>query len=175
MRRTLGTLALALASVLLAGCGSGDDGSAQDPADSTTSSTSETPPVDEPTSDAPTSAGGLDYEVVSLISETGAGGRVSESATPVTDDRALRGFTRQFRSRSLAAKVGDATDGGRDPGVTTYVATIAIGCDIPPGVTVTAGEAGLLVSPTKVTDPLQECLAPVTTVAVIDVVDAQQG
>lgn len=107
--------------------------------------------------------------MVSLVSETAAGGKVSKTATPVTDIRALDGFTRQFESTSFVAKVADAVDGRRDAGIVTYVATIAIGCDIPPDVTVTAGEAGLLVSPTKVTDPLQECLAPVTTVAVIDV------
>ena len=44
---------------------------------------------------------------------------------------------------------------------------VAVGCDRPPGVDVFAGQDGRVrLVPHQVASPLEECLAPVTTVAV---------
>ena len=42
-------------------------------------------------------------------------------------------------------------------------------CDVPPGVTVQKLERGVAILPLKVKSPLKECLAPVTTVALVAV------
>ena len=41
-------------------------------------------------------------------------------------------------------------------------AVVAIGCDVPPDVSVEQGPDGWVVTPQKVPSPLQECFAPVT-------------
>jgi hypothetical protein len=46
---------------------------------------------------------------------------------------------------------------------------VSIGCDVPPGVTVQTQDDGLAIVAMKVKSPLQECLAPVTTVALVTI------
>jgi hypothetical protein len=48
-------------------------------------------------------------------------------------------------------------------------AVVSIGCDVPPGVTVQKLEDGVAIVPREVPSPLPECLAPVTTVALVGV------
>ena len=46
---------------------------------------------------------------------------------------------------------------------------VAIGCDVPPGVSVDWNGTGLEVTALKVKKPTKECFAPVTTVALLTV------
>ena len=156
MRRTLGSsLALVLSTVLLlAGCAGEQDPGLQ-PTDSTGSdpATSPADPTEGPDSGSQTDGDAeepVDYEVVSLPSETAAGGTVSPMLTPVGTPDELDTFVSQFRLDSFADEVrNDATSASYE------------------GDLWAAGEAGYLVTPEKVAKPLQECLAPVTTVALV--------
>ena len=44
-------------------------------------------------------------------------------------------------------------------GYTVMGAVVSIGCDVPPGVTVSQGPDGWVFTPQKVASPLQECFA----------------
>lgn len=164
MRRALGTsLALTVLSMLLlSGCGSGAD--VQDPADAT--GTSAGSPSDEQSDgDA---EGPVDYEVVALLDETAAGGRTSPMLTSVEGPEELDAFTAQFRGEAFEAEIRAAADTSYDGQL--WAAVVSLGCDVPPEVFVEEGEAGYLITPAGVVDPLPECLAAVTTVALVAIV-----
>jgi hypothetical protein len=154
MRRLLlGTVATALVLVL-AGCGDSDSDTASDPTGQ--SSTSTTPSADPQT--------------IAIVSETAAGGQVDLNAVPVDDEEARAEFAAQFERGGLEAKIADAIAGATVPeGYTVVAAVVAIGCDVPPGVTVTQQGDGWVLTPQEVPSPLQECFAPVTSVAVVAV------
>lgn len=150
MKRTLGMLVLVLG--LAAGCGEGEATDPAIPDARTSASTRES-----------------DYSVVALLSETAAGGRLSTTLTPIDDQAALNAFTRQLSNESLVIEVERAVNGhSPSEGYELGAAVVAIGCDIPPGVTITRGDAGIEIVVEKVLEPLSECLAPVTTVAVVE-------
>jgi len=149
MRKTLGSLLFL--PLLLVGCGDGDS----------------TTVADEPGAISSTAA--AEPVVLALVHETNAGGTVSDQLTPIGGD-GLLDFLTQFDSSSLSEQVMALVDDNPPAeGHELMAAVVAIGCDVPPGVRVSADGAGWTVSPDKVTAPLQECLAPVTTVAVVDV------
>lgn len=160
MRRTLGSLLLTL--LLLAsvtGCGSDDSGAAQ--------RTDPTPT--EPSSTSPTS-GAVDFDLVAIVSQTAAGGRVSLGPTPLPDKAAVTRFARQFRTEALGNRLADEVAKADVPaGRTLVAAVVSIGCDVPPGVDVTAAGNGLEITPQAVPSPLPECLAAVTAVALVAV------
>lgn len=182
MRRTLGTsLALTLLSaLLLSGCGSDEeillpeDTTGSDPAASSTPApsqdtgegpgddTSEEPSQTQTDGDAEAS---VDYEVVALVDEAAAGGRTSPMLTSVDDPNELETFTAQFRSEAFAEEIRAAADTSYDGQL--WAAVVSVGCDVPSEVFVEEGEAGYLITAGKVVDPLQECLAAVTTVALV--------
>lgn len=176
MRRTLGPLLLL--PLLLAGCGEEGTGAATDDATSAESSASSTPPpTDEPaatdgTTEPPDDEAGDGATLLGLVHETNAGGTVSDQLTPIDGD-GLLDFLTQLDSSSLSEQVMTiAEDNPPTDGHRLMAAVVAIGCDVPPGVSVTAApdDGGTwTVVPDKVTAPLQECLAPVTTIAVVDV------
>lgn len=144
MRRTLGTLLL-LPTLLgpLAGCG--DDNA----------SVTVTSP---------------DYEVLAILSETAAGGTVSPTLTPVAGPAELAVFTEQFENGAFRDEIALAVaDHQPREGYVVGAAVVAIGCDVPPGVSVAAADDGFAVQADKVVDPLKECFAPVTSVAVVEV------
>jgi hypothetical protein len=79
-------------------------------------------------------------------------------------------FTSQFESDALAGRLLAAIRKTDLPTDHRFAAAVvSIGCDVPPGVTVQAQEDGLAILPLKVKSPLQECLAPVTTVALVSI------
>lgn len=142
MRRTLGTLLVL--PLLLAGCG--DD----------------TQPATEASSTS------LDYDVLAVISETAAGGTVSPTLTPVPGPDELAAFTEQFESDTFREEIAAIVqDNEPQEGYVVSAAVVAIGCDVPPGVSVVAAGDGFEVHADKVADPLKECFAPVTSVAVV--------
>jgi hypothetical protein len=164
MRRLLGSVlpALLLVAVLVA-CGDDADsgGEAQDPAPTSPTSS------DDGSSNG-SSDGTVEFELVDTITVTAAGGQLSETAVPLTDDAAVQAFTSQFTAGDLGAQVEDAvaqTDVADDE--VLYGAVVAIGCDSPDQVTVTQDETGVVVTAVKVASPLPECLAPMTTVALV--------
>lgn len=166
MRRTLGTLLLILLlSTSVAACG---DESADDTATgpTTTARTSASEPG-EPTN-RPGQGEAIAFTRVALVSGTAAGGAVSERAVALGDAGALGDFTEQFTSDSFGSEVAAKAAGAAVPdGQALIGAVVSIGCDVPPGVSVTDPGDGLAIVPMKVVDPLQECFAPVTTVALV--------
>jgi hypothetical protein len=153
MRRTLGPLLLlTLLTPLLAGCGDDDGASADDPAPSSASSPTSTEPV-----------------VVALLSETAAGGATADRLTAIAGP-GLEAFLGQLESATLGDEVRAEVAGYTVPeGHSLGAAVVAVGCDVPPSVTVIQDGKGWTLTPAKVPSPLRECLAPVTTVAVVDV------
>ena len=119
-------------------------------------------------SDKPTEA--LAPQTIAIVSQTAAGGEVDLNAVPVDDDAALQEFTAQFNKAGLEEKIATAVAGATVPeGYTVMGAVVAIGCDVPPDVSVEQGPDGWVVRPHKVPSPLQECFAPVTSVAIVAV------
>lgn len=172
MRRTLGALLLtaALATAALAGCADdGGDTRAEDAASGTSSASPSDLPSAAP-SGAPSTPGAVDFTEVALLSETAAGGEVEHRATVLDDASAVNGFAAQFETGAMsdglttAVREADVAEGQE-----LAAAVVSIGCDVPPGVTVQKLEGGVAILPLKVKSPLKECLAPVTTVALVAV------
>lgn len=96
-----------------------------------------------------------------LVHATAGGGDAATEATMLPDDAAVEAYVAQFDD-VLAAKVqraaGQVEVGG---GLVLAAQVVAVGCDVPPSATYRDGAF----EATKVASPLQECFAPVTTVA----------
>ena len=179
MRRLLGSAlpTLLLVTVLASGCGDEEAGTATDD-DSTPTASSSPTESGTPTEDAtPTEAGTptkdagddeVDFELVQMITETAAGGAMSEVAVPLGDDTAVQEFNAQFETDALPTRVHNAVAKTDVPeGMLLYGAVVAIGCDVPTDVHVVAGESGLVITGAKVPSPQIECFAPMTTVALV--------
>ena len=157
MRRVLGILLLT--TLLLAGCGEGDgDGggdTADDPAPSAPSSTA-------PSEPAPSN----DWRLVGVAHATAAGGEVSLRPTPVNDPAEVADFSLDFTRPQLEQQIlRVVAENPPEAGRELVAAVVSIGCDVPTAVTYANGEVRAM----KVADPLQECFAPVTSVAVLEV------
>jgi ABC-type glycerol-3-phosphate transport system substrate-binding protein len=168
MKRRLGPALLA-ACVLLGACADSSSDTADDSADPTSSATA-SPTTDAP-SDGPTQSDGpVDYQEIAIISQTAAGGEVDLNAVPVDDETARHEFTAQFEQGGMDEKIAAAVGSATIPeGYTVMGAVVAIGCDVPPGVAVSQSPNGWVFTPHKVAKPLQECFAPVTSVALVAV------
>jgi hypothetical protein len=154
MERLLGTLVgigLALALALgLAACGDDSDPASSTPAPSATPGT-----------------------VVALISESAAGGEVSQAPTRLDSEAAVSEFVGQFNDRptgrALAEQVRDAVAGASAGSDRTLLgAVVSIGCEAPTGVRVEHRDGPRIV-PTGMPKSDVQCLVPVTTVAVVSV------
>ena len=132
---------------LLAGCGDDDGDQAREP-------------------DAAAPEPGL----VQTIVLTSAGGKVSPKAFFVDEPEQLKAYVRTFDDRDdVEAAIQQAvTDAGDRPGELA-VATIAIGCDVPESVSITEGNDSVLVTPGKIANPKQECFAPTTSIALVEI------
>jgi hypothetical protein len=146
MRPLVEPLVLAALAAALVGCGSG------------------TAPTGGQASEGP------DVVVVALVSQTAGGGRVSAKPARLDRPAAVTRFTGQFRGDALRSKVAGAVRrASPQDGRVLLGAVVAIGCDVPPGVRVEGAGSDLRILAKPVPSPLQECLAPVTTVAVVSV------
>lgn len=166
----------ALLAVLLTGCGTEGDGGgdARGGDASPTASTSAAEPSGsaDPTDGGSTSTGGVDFEEVAILHGTAEGGAAETSPVLLDSQAAVDDFASGFTGRQLAEEIRSTYDSTDVPeGKELVAATISVGCDVPPGVTVTEGPEGLRVIGRKVASPMRECFAPVTSVALV-LVDA---
>ena len=97
---------------------------------------------------------------------TAGKGELSPDAVPLGTDTEVARFVDQL-SPELAADVRAAVDASTAPAEQLYGAVVGLGCDVPPGVAVTRTSTGFDITGLKVADPLQECFAAVTSVAVV--------
>ena len=167
MRIPLGPTPVALIAasliLVLAGCGDETD-AATDPTAAPTSASTESSP---PATPAPE---GDEWRLVDIVAETAAGGSTSTEVTQVGDPDDLSTFTDQFESDALAAEVADAVEAADpQPGYVVAAAVGALGCDVPTEVTYVDG----MIRAVKVPNPLPECFAPVTSVAIVEVPAAE--
>ena len=76
-------------------------------------------------------------------------------------------LTRDFRTPQLGEKIRSVVQRIRiAEGQALYGAVIAVGCDVPPSASVEVTEGKVVITAGKVTNPLPECFAPVTSVAI---------
>lgn len=155
-------LALALALVLT-GCGA---------------ETSETPEAQAddpaPTADStaePSAGASAGNDVIALVSESDVGGEVDPQAVPLDTATAIADFSTRFEDERMAAAISEAlVDTATLDGQTVLGAVVAVGCEPPTEVEVTSGPDGVEITAGLVkTD--QQCLVPVTTVALVAVAD----
>ncbi|WP_028643119.1 hypothetical protein [Nocardioides sp. URHA0020] len=142
MRRTLGSLLLLLA---VAGCGP------------------------EPASDAPESAPSTPSTLtqVALLSATAAGGVVTTTPTRLPDPAAVRRYAAGFRGDELEREVVAAAAAADVPaGQQLAAAVVSIGCEVPTEV-VADGSGDELALRAELPPSTKECLAAVTTVALV--------
>jgi hypothetical protein len=140
------------------------------------SSSTATDPGKAPASDpagVPSRAPGpvADAKVLPLISLTGAGGRVASTASLLNTPADVRAFAHQFGMPAMwhriQREVADVQAQGQSPGHDVVGQIVMVGCDRPPGVTVSVdGSGDVVLTPKEVARPLEECLAAVTTVAI---------
>lgn len=148
----------------VAGCG--DGGTATDPAASPSSSTAS--PSDRPTLEPPGET--QPSKVLAILSGTAAGGRPDGVVVPLETRTDVLAFVEQFGDHPLARDVRRAATGvDVPPGMVLVGSVVWLGCDIPTAVRVETQPLRLVAEP--VPSPLQECLAPVTSVA-LALVDA---
>ena len=153
----------ALALAVTAGCGDSSS-TATDPAGSPTSN-----PASDPAGVPSRSPGTVEgARVLPLISMTGAGGREQPAATLLSSRADVKAFARELRLPAMWHRIDAALRSVRVPSDRDVVGQIvAVGCDVPPGVDVVVDSEGdVVLVPHEVASPLQECLAPVTTVAI---------
>ena len=170
MRRTLTSLLLTAAFCgAVSGCGADDgSGEAVDPPTSASSSPSTSSGPSSPsTSSSEASSDAPEHQLVEMVTETAVGGEVGTSAV-LSDPEALATFLAQFKGTGMVARLQELIDGTDVPeGLVAYAAVVAIGCDAPRDVTLSEGPGGLVVEAQPVAAPKVECLAAMTTVAVL--------
>lgn len=164
MRRTLGTMTAAAATCLAlgvtTGCGSSSSDTATDPERGPASDAAGLP------SRTPGPIEGA--KVLPLLSMTGAGGQPQPTATVLNTRADIQAFARQFRVPAMWHRIQSEIDEALAiPGHRIVGQIVMVGCDRPPGADVVVNKDGdVELVPHEVASPLQECLAPVTTVAI---------
>jgi hypothetical protein len=175
MRRALGSLlpaALLPALLLLSGCqdDGGTDPQATDPAPTASSSstgTAPTSPVTPP--DFPDEIGKpVDHRLVAVLHQTGAGGAKAGRVVVLDDPTDAGAFTEGFRGDALRHQIASTIESTEVPeGQTLVGAVVGVGCDVPSDVFVGNPGGHLTITAQPVGNPLPECLAPVTSVALV--------
>ena len=109
-------------------------------------------------------------ELVQIVVLTSAGGKVAPRAYYVDDRQEMKAYVKTFENRDgvVEAVRQAVTDAGEREG-RLAVATIAIGCDVPPDASIVVTTNGPEVRPGKIVDPLPECFAPATSIALVEI------
>jgi hypothetical protein len=107
--------------------------------------------------------------VLPLVAVHGVAGDVSAQAVPLGTPAQVAAFVEQFPRAVVQQRVrGALRDALAHRGPNVVGTVVASGCDVPPGVVVTAdGRGGVTIVAKDVASPLPECLVPVTTVALV--------
>ncbi len=112
----------------------------------------------------------MEFDEIAILSQTAAGGQVSTTAVELGDQAQVDAFVEQFKFPGFGEKIAQQVAATTVPeGQVLIGAVVSIGCDVPPGVEVTGEPGSWTITPLKVADPLPECLAPVTSVAIVAV------
>ena len=157
MRTRFGALALSSALVavtVLGGCGE-----------------------EEPAAEADAEPRGeIDFTLVEMVTESAVGGMVSPGGVALTDETAVAQFSGQFDEDRMQVRLAQEFEDLEVPDdQAAYAAVVAIGCDVPPGVTVTSTDTGILIEGTKPTTKPVQCIAPMTSVAIVLVDESVVG
>ena len=154
MRHTLGILAATTSLLLVAGCGADRGGTVVDPAGSAT-----------PSMSSPTAA---ESSVVDILSQTAAGGEVTATAIDLGTPRGVAELVDPVRRGGLDQQVRDLVAATDVPdGQRLMGAVVNVGCDVPSDVLITVDGSEVLLEPVFSGDRLPECLAAVTSIAVV--------
>ena len=113
--------------------------------------------------------------MVEIVSETAVGGQTGDPAVRVDRAAGLARLTRDFRAPGLTDKISSVVERIRlAEGQALYGAVIAVGCDVPSSASVEVTDGKVFITAEKIANPMPECFAPVTSVA-IAVVDLPLG
>ena len=115
---------------------------------------------------------GPEPELVQTVVLTAAGGEVSPSAYFVDDRKDMTTFVTTFEDRDgVVAAVEQAVEDAGDREGRLAAATVAIGCDVPEGVSITQDpdQGRPEVRADKISNPKQECFAPMTSIALVEI------
>ncbi|MGD9957904.1 hypothetical protein [Nocardioides sp.] len=153
MRHTLGILLASASLLLTTGCGADTPGGdvAQEPSGPTTATSEAAEPV-----------------VLDILSQTAAGGETTDLAidlsTPAGVEELVGPVSRGGLDDQVRHRVAeiDVPQGQRLVG-----AVVNVGCDVPSDVTVTVDGDDVLLEPVFTGDRLPECLAAVTSIALV--------
>ena len=160
--RRLGTALLALG--LLAGCGSADDTAA--PTDDQTSEQTQEP------SPSPPETGPVDFTQVAMISVSNADGTVDPQAVELDSQAAVDEFAGQFSGTQMRTALTKAYQKADVPEGEVLVGTVVgVSCQAPSEVHVEQTKGGVEIT----ADPVKtknQCIVPVTTVALVSVPEA---
>ena len=113
-------------------------------------------------------AAGLEHRTLAIASGTAIGGEPERAATEVGSRAAMRKFARRHDVEELRKDLLAAHEDA-EAGEAVWVAVVSVGCDVPPGVDVSGTADQVYLDPQPVEEPLPECFAPVTSVAVVAV------
>ena len=157
---------LLLAALILAGCGDDSGSGSGDGVGYGVEEPTPSSPTAEPT--LPDGQSGEGWHLVEIVHATAVNGEVSTTPTPITNQDQVASYAAQFSRPAMREEIERVVRANPPADDQQLVAAvIAIGCDVPPGVTYVDGE----IRPLKVTSPLRECLAPVTSVAILAVAE----
>jgi hypothetical protein len=169
MRRLLGTLTQVLAvglalSLTLGACG--EDSPAGEDSRGTDTPTETSTPEPEPEVE-PEPEPDVEVEVIRIVSQTAAGGEIGASALRIDQPAGMAELVRGFRTPELAVKIRRVVEKAElATGQALYGQVIAIGCDVPPSASAAVDGDAVMITAGKVVNPLPECFAPVTSVAI---------
>lgn len=168
MRRPLGaSLAAVLLGLVLTATGCGQDQTEPIP-DDQPSLTEDPTEGDTGDEDDKEPQGRVDFELAEMVTETAAGGKVDPEAIALGDEVAVQEFSKQFESEAMQARLLGLIDTIKVPeGKALYAAVVAIGCEVPPGVVVTSTDTGLRIEAQPTPSSPRECVAAMTSVALV--------
>lgn len=174
MMRLLGLLLSFLLAAALTACGgSGEDSSGDASGDDPAATPSSSGSASDSDSASP-GPGGLQPSQVEIVSQTNAGGQVDERAVVLDTQTDVDEFLAELEPGQLTDGVQEVFDARSTKGGETLLgAVVAIGCDVPKDVELTEADGGavIAITPVKVKATTNQCLAAVTSIAVVTVGD----